>query len=93
VDPGFGFGKHVNHNLSLINHLDKFHQLNLPIMLGISRKSSIGEVLGKSVKQRLIGGISLANYAALKGVGILRMHDVDETHQALRMIEAICLAN
>jgi len=89
LDPGFGFGKQVQDNLHLVNKLEKFATLELPLLLGVSRKSTIGAVLGKDVNDRLIGGIALAIYAALKGVGIIRTHDVDETRQALHMTDSI----
>lgn len=92
LDPGFGFGKLVKDNLHLICHLDDLKHFNLPILLGVSRKSTIGAVLNKDVSERLIGSIGIAVYAALKGVGILRTHDVSETNQALQMIDAICQA-
>lgn len=93
LDPGFGFGKLVKDNLQIIYNLEQLKSFKLPLLLGVSRKSTIGAVLGKKVKDRLIGSLSAAVYAALHGVGILRTHDVDETDQALRMIEAICYAN
>ncbi len=93
LDPGFGFGKSVKDNLRLTYKLDMFDTLKLPLLLGVSRKSTIGAVLGKDVNERLIGSIALAVYAALKGVNILRTHDVKETNQALEMINAVCMAN
>ncbi|MFA6301879.1 MAG: dihydropteroate synthase [Legionella sp.] len=89
LDPGFGFGKSVAHNMQLMQQLTEFKEFALPLLLGVSRKSTIGAVLNKDVDQRLIGGIALAVYAALKGVGIIRTHDVDETNQALQMIDAV----
>jgi dihydropteroate synthase len=89
IDPGFGFGKLVEHNLSLMSKLNELNEFDLPVLLGISRKSTIGAVLGKEVEQRLIGSITLTVYAALKGVGIIRTHDVDETNQALLMVDAV----
>ncbi|MFI4962831.1 MAG: dihydropteroate synthase [Legionellales bacterium] len=89
LDPGFGFGKTVEHNLVLMKHIQDFARLKVPILLGFSRKNSIGVVLNKGIEERLIGGIALTVYAALKGVGILRTHDVDETNQALQMIDAV----
>lgn len=89
LDPGFGFGKLVQDNLQLIHQLDVFSQWHLPVLLGVSRKSTLGAVLNKDVGERLIGGIALTVYAALKGVSIIRTHDVDETNQALKMIDAI----
>lgn len=93
IDPGFGFGKLAQHNLNLMNKLNELNEFNLPVLLGISRKSTIGAVLGKEVEQRLIGSITLAVYATLKGVGIIRTHDVDETNQALLMVNAVCQAS
>lgn len=89
IDPGFGFGKLVSDNLKLMYHLRNFSAWDLPVLLGVSRKSTIGAVLKKEVDQRLIGGIALSVFASLHGVAILRTHDVDETQQALAMIEAI----
>lgn len=93
LDPGFGFGKHIQDNLLLVKKLDIFASFGLPLLLGASRKSTIGAILGKEVNDRLIGSIAVAVYAALKGVGIIRTHDVDETKQALHMINMICRAN
>lgn len=92
LDPGFGFGKLVKNNLHIIYKLDDFKSFNLPILLGVSRKSTIGAVLNKEVSERLIGSISIAVYAALKGAGILRTHDVNETKQALQVLDAISQA-
>ncbi|RUR13971.1 dihydropteroate synthase [Legionella sp. km772] len=89
IDPGFGFGKQVDHNLILLKQLAELTQFNLPVLLGVSRKSTIGAVLNKEVNERLIGSIALAVYATLQGVSILRVHDVDETRQAVQMINAI----
>jgi dihydropteroate synthase len=89
LDPGFGFGKQVSHNMTLLKKIDDLKQLNVPLLLGMSRKSTIGTVLNKEVSQRLVGSIALAVFAAIKGVRILRVHDVDETNQALKMIDAI----
>lgn len=92
LDPGFGFGKLVENNLQLMNGLENFHDFNAPLLLGVSRKSTIGALLSKDVGERLVGSIALAVYAAIKGVGIIRTHDVDETNQALQLIEAVCNA-
>lgn len=89
LDPGFGFGKRVRDNLNLIYNLRELNSFNLPVLLGVSRKSTIGIILNKEVDKRLIGSISLAVFAALQGIGIVRTHDVDETHQALKMIKAV----
>ncbi|QEY50138.1 dihydropteroate synthase [Legionella longbeachae] len=93
LDPGFGFGKRVQDNLLLVKKLDVFSSFGLPLLLGASRKSTIGVILGKEVNDRITGSIAVAVYAALKGVGIIRTHDVDETKQALHMINMICRAD
>lgn len=89
LDPGFGFGKLVSHNMRIMHQLKDFQEFNLPLLLGFSRKSTIGAILNKEVHQRLIGGIALSVLAAENGVGIIRTHDVDETGQALHMINAV----
>lgn len=89
LDPGFGFGKSVSHNLLLLNRIAELRRYACPILLGVSRKSTIGAVLQKDVGGRLSGGLAIAVYAALQGVGIIRTHDVDETCQALKMVDAI----
>ncbi|KTD04567.1 dihydropteroate synthase [Fluoribacter gormanii] len=93
LDPGFGFGKQVQDNLLLVKNLDSFASFGMPLLLGVSRKSTIGTVLAKEVGERLIGSIATAVYAALNGVGIIRTHDVDETSQALHMIAMISQAD
>lgn len=92
LDPGFGFGKQIEDNLLLIKKLNTLAAFERPLLLGVSRKSTIGAVLAKPVNERLIGSIAVTVYAALNGVGIIRTHDVDETHQALHMIHMICEA-
>ena len=89
LDPGFGFGKTVAHNLAVLRELNVLKQFKLPVLLGMSRKSTIGFLLKKQVNDRLIGSISLAVYAALHGVNILRVHDVHETTQALHLLHSI----
>jgi dihydropteroate synthase len=89
LDPGFGFGKTVEHNLEIVNKITKFKQHNRPLMLGVSRKSSLGAILKAPVDKRLAGGLAIAVFAALQGVAIIRTHDVAETNQALTMVEAI----
>ncbi|KTD46708.1 7,8-dihydropteroate synthase [Legionella rubrilucens] len=92
LDPGFGFGKSVQHNLWLTKHIQRFQQHGLPLLLGASRKSTLGAVLNKAVEERLIGSIAVAVFAGLQGVAIIRTHDVGETNQALSMIDAIVQA-
>jgi dihydropteroate synthase len=86
IDPGFGFGKNVAHNLELMNGLALFHSLGCPLVVGASRKRTIGALSGEaSADQRLGGSIALAIKAAEQGVQLLRVHDVPETVQALRV--------
>jgi dihydropteroate synthase len=86
VDPGLGFGKTVQHNLDLLNALSLFHGLGCPIVLGASRKRMIGALSGEAgVSERLPGSLALALKAADQGVQLLRVHDVPETVQALRV--------
>jgi dihydropteroate synthase len=86
VDPGFGFGKNVQHNLALMNGLALLHGLGCPIMIGASRKRTIGALSGEAPSdQRLAGSLTLALKAAEQGVQLLRVHDVPETVQALRV--------
>lgn len=89
VDPGFGFGKSLTHNLALLRGLRQIVGLGFPVMVGLSRKSLIGAITRKPVDDRLHGSVALAVYAALNGVGIVRVHDVGATVDALEMIAAI----
>jgi dihydropteroate synthase len=86
VDPGFGFGKSVAHNLELMNGLALFHSLGCPLVVGASRKRTIGALSNEApADQRLGGSIAFALKAAEQGVQIVRVHDVPETVQALRI--------
>jgi len=90
LDPGFGFGKTLEHNLSLLNHLDRFSRLKLPLLVGISRKSMIGAVLdGAPVGQRLYGSLACAVMAVERGASIVRVHDVKPTVDAIKMTAAV----
>ncbi|MEE4734536.1 dihydropteroate synthase [Pseudomonas alliivorans] len=89
LDPGFGFAKTLEHNLSLFKHMEALHALGRPLLVGVSRKSMIGAVLGRPVDERLIGGLALAALAMTKGARILRVHDVAETADVVRMIAAV----
>lgn len=89
LDPGFGFAKTLAHNLSLFKHLEGLQVLGRPLLIGVSRKSMIGQVLGREVGERLYGGLALAALAVDKGACILRVHDVAETVDAVRMIAAV----
>jgi len=89
VDPGFGFGKTLAHNLALLRGLRAFTDFGVPLLAGLSRKSMIGKALGLSVEQRVHASVALAIVAVQNGARILRVHDVAETVQAIRMWEAI----
>ncbi len=89
IDPGFGFGKTVKHNLSLLNQLDVLCQTDYPVLAGLSRKSMIGHLLGLPIEERMAPSVALAIKAVQSGAKIIRAHDVKETHDAIRMIEAL----
>ena len=89
LDPGFGFGKGLEHNMQLLKHLDAFQDLDLPLVVGVSRKSLIGAVLNVPAGERLYGSIALAALAVWQGAAIIRAHDVAATVQALKMIAAV----
>ncbi len=89
LDPGFGFAKTLAHNLSLFKHLEALHRLGRPLLVGVSRKSMIGLTLERSVDERLYGSLALAALAMAKGARILRVHDVHETVDVVRMIAAV----
>jgi dihydropteroate synthase len=89
LDPGFGFAKSLQHNLSLFKHMEALHALGRPLLVGVSRKSMIGLALNRPVGERLHGGLALAALAVVKGARILRVHDVAETVDVVRMITAV----
>ncbi len=89
LDPGFGFAKTLEHNLSLFKHLEALAELARPLLVGVSRKSMIGLTLQRPVDQRLYGSLALAALAMTKGARILRVHDVAETVDVVRMITAV----
>lgn len=89
LDPGFGFAKTLAHNLSLFKRLEALHALGRPLLVGVSRKTMIGQALGREMHERLPGGLALAALAVAKGACILRVHDVAETVDAVRMIAAV----
>jgi len=89
VDPGFGFGKTIEHNLLLLQSLPEFRRMGVPVLVGLSRKKMIGTILDKPVDQRLYGSLALATMAAMLGADILRVHDVGETVDAIRMVRAL----
>ena len=88
LDPGFGFGKNLSHNYELLAHLGDFYHFGLPLLVGMSRKSMIGQLLNVGPSQRLTGSLSCAVIAAMQGAQIIRAHDVKETAEAMRVVEA-----
>ena len=89
VDPGFGFGKTVEHNFSLLNHLDAFRALDCPVLAGVSRKSMICKVLGVNPEKALNGTTALNMVALLNGAAILRVHDVKEAVEVVKLFSQI----
>jgi dihydropteroate synthase len=89
LDPGFGFGKSLQHNLDLLRHLDRIVDTGFPVLAGLSRKSMIGTLLGDQVADRAAGSVTLALYAVRKGVHIVRVHDVAQTVDALKVEAAV----
>lgn len=89
VDPGIGFGKGPQHNLTLFRNLSRFAGLAAPLLVGVSRKSLIGRILGRGVDERLYGGLGLAALAVSMGARIVRTHDVAPTLDAIRMVSAV----
>jgi len=89
LDPGFGFAKTLQHNLSLFKHMEALHALGRPLLVGVSRKSMVGQTLSRPVAERLYGSLALAALAMTKGARILRVHDVAETVDVVRMIAAV----
>lgn len=89
LDPGFGFAKTLQHNLSLFKHMEALHALGRPLLVGVSRKSMIGQSLNRPVAERLHGSLALAALAVTKGAKIIRVHDVAEAVDVVRMIAAV----
>jgi dihydropteroate synthase len=89
LDPGFGFGKTLEHNLTLLRHLRELSVGGLPVMVGLSRKSMVGKLTGRAGGERLLGSVVLAVMAALEGARIVRAHDVAPTVEALEVVAAV----
>jgi len=89
LDPGFGFGKSLQHNLTLLAQLDRFTELELPLLVGMSRKSMVGTILDKPVDERLYGSLAVAALAAWQGADIIRVHDVAESADVIKVITAV----
>jgi dihydropteroate synthase len=89
LDAGFGFGKTLDHNLRLMRALPQLAELGYPLLVGVSRKSMMGQILDKPVDQRLYGGLALAAFAWLNGASVIRTHDVAATMDVLKTIQAL----
>jgi dihydropteroate synthase len=89
LDPGLGFGKGLAHNMTLLRELPRFAALNAPLLVGVSRKSFIGRILGRPVDERLYGGLGLAALAVGQGARIIRTHDVAATRDTIGMVSAV----
>jgi len=89
LDPGFGFGKTQAQNYQLLAHFANFQSFNLPLLAGLSRKSMIGNLLNRNVEERLAGSLTTAVLAAQQGAKIIRVHDVKETMDALKILNAV----
>ncbi|MFO7869880.1 MAG: dihydropteroate synthase [Kiritimatiellia bacterium] len=89
VDPGIGFGKTVEHNLELLANIERLRVGNVPVVVGLSRKSTLGKLTGRNIEERLAGSLAGLVYCALKGADILRVHDVRESIDALKVAMAI----
>nr|WP_158161244.1 dihydropteroate synthase [Vibrio mimicus] len=87
LDPGFGFGKSIQHNYHLLAHLEQFHRFGLPVLAGMSRKSMIFKILNKQPAECVAGSVACATIAATKGAQIIRVHDVEQTIDALKMVQ------
>lgn len=89
IDPGFGFGKSLEHNLKLLAGLKAFQQLSVPVLVGLSRKSMLGDLTGRAVGERLPGSVAAAVIAAERGANIIRVHDVAATVDAIELTFAV----
>ena len=89
VDPGFGFGKTAEHNLTLLARIAEFQEIGVPLAAGLSRKSTIGKVTGRPTAERLAGSLAMALLAVQRGATILRVHDVRETRDVIAVWEAV----
>lgn len=89
VDPGFGFGKSLSHNLTMLKNMEKFLMLELPLLVGLSRKRMLGLINGKPEKDRIAAGVAAAVIAVMKGACIVRTHDVSATVDALKICDSV----
>ncbi|WP_272993711.1 dihydropteroate synthase [Porticoccus hydrocarbonoclasticus] len=89
IDPGFGFGKTLQHNLILFRSLPELVGLGFPVLVGVSRKSLVGAILDKPVEERMVGSVALGMLAIRRGVKVLRVHDISATADALKILQAV----
>ena len=89
IDPGIGFGKTLEHNVSLIAHLDQLARLQRPVVVGLSRKSFIGEITGREVQDRLAGSLAAMAYVIQRGAHVIRVHDVKESCDVARLVDIL----
>jgi dihydropteroate synthase len=89
IDPGFGFGKTVEHNLVLLRNLEQFRELGVPLLVGLSRKSALGKIAGRETGERVYSSVAAALIAVMKGAKIVRVHDVGATRDALAVYNAL----
>ncbi|MBU0623030.1 MAG: dihydropteroate synthase [Gammaproteobacteria bacterium] len=89
IDPGFGFGKTLAHNLDLLRQLEAFGALGVPVLAGLSRKSMLGAITGREVGERVAASVAAALLAVQRGAAIVRVHDVRETVDALKILDAV----
>ncbi|OZB14453.1 MAG: dihydropteroate synthase [Marinobacter sp. 34-60-7] len=89
LDPGFGFGKSLEHNVQLLASLEQLQVLGHPLLIGLSRKSMLGAITGREVNERLPASLAAATISAMKGASILRVHDVRETVDAVKVVTAV----
>jgi dihydropteroate synthase len=89
LDPGFGFGKSIEHNYHLLANLEKLHRFGFPILAGMSRKSMVFKLLEKKPAECMVASVTCATIAALKGAQIIRVHDVEETLEAMKVIQTM----
>lgn len=91
LDPGFGFGKTLEHNLQLLSALEQLPVLGYPLLVGMSRKTMLGQITGREVSERLPASLAVATISALKGASVIRVHDVRETVDAVKVVKAMQL--
>ena len=89
IDPGFGFGKTLEHNLALLKNMQAFTLLGVPVLAGLSRKSMLGAITGRDVGERMAASVAAGLIAVQRGASIVRVHDVRETVDALKILKAV----